>query len=42
MLERVDIVSDSCAFAFVRGVKIAAKASSDMAFGKLEVTDMGR
>lgn len=42
VLERVDITSDGRALAFVRGVNIAAKASSDMAFGKLEVTDMGR
>lgn len=42
MLDNVDITSDGLAFAFVRGVKIAAKASSDTAFGKLEVTDIGR
>ena len=42
VLDRVDITSDDLVFALVRGVKIAAKASSDVAFGKLEVTDMGR
>lgn len=42
VLDRVDITSNGLTFALVRGVKIAAKASSDIAFGKLEVTEMGR
>jgi len=42
VLDRVDITSDDLVFALVRGVKIAAKAASDVAFGKLDVTDMGR
>ncbi len=42
VLERVDITSEDPAFDLVLGVNIAAKASSDMAFGKLEVTDIGR
>lgn len=36
------MTSDDFEFSFVRGEKIAAKASSVMAFGKLYVTDMGR
>ena len=42
VLDKVDITSDGLSFAIFRGVKIAAKASSDMALGKLEVTEMGR
>lgn len=42
VLDSVDITSDGLVFALVREVNIAAKASSDVAFGKLEVTEMGR
>jgi hypothetical protein len=42
VLDNVDITSDGLAFVLVRGVKIAAKASSVTALGKLAVTDMGR
>jgi len=42
VLDRVDITSEGLALALVQEVKIAAKASSDVAFGKLEVTEMGR
>lgn len=42
MLDRVEITSDDFGFAFVLVVKIAAKASSEMVFGKLLVREIGR
>lgn len=42
MLDKVEITSDDFEFAFVRGVKIAAKASSLTVFGKLDVREIGR
>jgi hypothetical protein len=42
VLDNVDMTSDDLEFDFVRAVKIAANASSVTAFGKLEVTDIGR
>jgi hypothetical protein len=40
--DKVDITSDGLVFAFVRGVKMAANASSVTALGKLFVREMGR
>jgi len=42
VLDRVENTSEDFELSLVRGVKIAAKASSVMALGKLEVTDIGR
>jgi hypothetical protein len=40
--DKVDITFDVFEFTLVRGVNIAAKASSETGFGKLEVTEIGR
>jgi len=40
--DNVEITSEDLVFAFVRGVKMAAKASSVTALGKLLVREMGR
>lgn len=42
MLERVDMTSDDFVLTFVRGVKMAAKASSVTALGKFTVREIGR
>ena len=42
MLDNVEITSDGLAFDFVRGSKIAAKASSVTALGKPLVREIGR
>jgi hypothetical protein len=42
VLDKVEITSDDFVFDFVRGVNMAAKASSVTVFGKLLVREMGR
>jgi hypothetical protein len=40
--DKVEIMSEGLVFVFVRGVKMAANASSVTALGKLLVREMGR
>lgn len=42
VFDKVEITSDDFAFVFVRGVKIAAKASSVTVLGKFMWSEIGR